>query len=250
MTHDSEIADNSYIDAARKCVEIWDASTFPIDISEDMERKFRVCFPLLAHALNHVETALSVRARRPLVASSSCRVALECSVSAQWVLLTHGGEDRLVRAAEYQWITRAANLSAALGDPPEFASVVATEPAPGELRSWSVTQVFDRFSDKGLFYDLYRDLTQSIHPSYGMIQAHIDLTPGAPPRLNRAGSIRPVHSTAQALGLSAVLALDALERMRAGQPGLASLEKVARQAGLPNDLALSDQQPHLQRPPT
>ena len=236
------------MDAAEKCVDLWHTLSFPVDVISEFERKFRVCFPLLAHAMNQVTTAIQVRKRLPFVAASNARIGLESALSAQWVLLTYEGEDQLVRAAEYQWQTRVKEFSAAVGHPEELAKIVATKPLPGELRSWSITKACARFSDTSLFYDVYRDLTQAVHPSFGLIEAHAHLGDDRNV-LDRSGGLKLLQSTPQALGLAAVLALDAFERMRSGHPLLRRIEEVAANAGLPNDLALSDQEPHLQGPP-
>ena len=45
---------------------------------------------------------------------------------AQWVLLTHEGEDQLVQAARHQWLVRTKEFSAAIGDPGELAEIVAS----------------------------------------------------------------------------------------------------------------------------
>jgi len=240
--------DAGYLSAADACVAIWDELPLPIDVPVERLRKFRVCFPLLAHAMNHVATALEIRQRRPFVAASSSRVAFEHALSAQWVLLTHNGEEQLIRAVQYQWLTRVKDVSAAIGHPEELAGIVATAPVTGELRSWSMTKICARFSDTSLFYDVYRDLSQAIHPSFGLIQAHVDLAHDDRSVIDRTGGAKSLNSTAQALGLSAVLALDALERMRQDSVLLARVEAIATKAHLPHDLTLSDMEPHLQRP--
>ena len=253
---DSAPADNplkrdlTFLQAAGDCIELWDVLTFPLSISAELERKFRVCFPLLAHSANHVATALEVYRRRPLVASSSARIAFESALSAQWVLLTHQGEDVLVQEARHQWLVRTKEFSAAIGHPQELAEIVATEPVDGKLRSWSINNICARFCETSLLYDVYRDLTQAIHPSYGLVQAHIELqADSTPSTVDRTGSLKLLGSTAEALGLSAVLALDALGRMQTNPDLLRTVEQIAGEAGLPSDLALSDGKPHLQRGP-
>lgn len=54
-----------------------------------------MCFPLAAHAINHVEVALEAQQKFPWVARTSARVAFEHTLRAQWVLLTVDGEHKL-----------------------------------------------------------------------------------------------------------------------------------------------------------
>ena len=83
-------SDAIWLRAARQCTDLWrqlwrdDAVSF----DSSLEAKSGVCFPLAAHALNHVETALGLREARPWVAASCTRVAFEHALIAQWVLLT------------------------------------------------------------------------------------------------------------------------------------------------------------------
>ncbi|ODR19215.1 hypothetical protein [Mycolicibacterium porcinum] len=60
----------------------------PLEVTAKLEPKFRVCFPLSAHALNHLEAAWNTRRSLPWVAKSGIRIAFEHALTAQWVLLT------------------------------------------------------------------------------------------------------------------------------------------------------------------
>lgn len=244
----SAALNKAHLHAARQCLEMWQRDAGPIEVRQDLEIKFRVCYPLVAHAMNQIAVALEVTDGHPLASVTNARVAFEHAVAAQWVLLTHGGEERLVYYMEHQWWTRAREFSEAIGDPDELRDIVAKEPIDGARRSWSVELACRRFSPTSMFYDLYRDLTQAVHPSYGMMRAYLDLSNDAPPqRIDRRGGLDDIDSTAMALGLSGVLALDVLERLRNRHPRLAEIEAIAHAAGLPSELASSDQTPELQR---
>src|SRR3546814_3048536 len=74
----------------------------PLEIETRLDRKFRLCFPLCANAINHVEAALAARSRYPWVAKASARIAFEHALTAQWVLLTVNGEYRLKAHMDYK----------------------------------------------------------------------------------------------------------------------------------------------------
>lgn len=238
--------DKRHLDAARECLAVWRELPTPLKVSKDLEIKFRVVFPLAAHALNLVEGALDQLPRHPLVASANARLALEHAVAGQWVLLTDGGEVTLKNSMEHSYLTRAERFARAAGNPPELDDVIARPPIHGSAREFSTERAFDRFDPTGLFYDTYRDLSQAVHPSFGTLQAHFDISPedrserAWPTRIDRNGGAAPISSTAMGLGLAAVLALDALARLREGQDGLVDVERIAGRAGLPHDLSFSD----------
>lgn len=250
---------SNFVQATEQCLQHWNLLKFPLRITPNLARTFNVGFPLAAHALNHAVVGLETRDRFPHVAAASARVALEHALVAQWVLLTRGGAETLVRHMEAGYLTRVKAFAGALNesdpaltslvdaeDLAAFASVAAREPAPGAERSWSMERVFRRFAGTGLFYDLYRELSGAVHPSYETIQAHLDTRNDHPPRLNRAGAFLPGHSSAQAAALAAVLAMDFIERCQEHPPTPSPIAAIAVAAALPYDLAFSDQSPELQ----
>lgn len=242
---DAPVDDSSYLGAAQDCLDLW-ASAVPVACDADDQVLFNVAFPLVAHAMNQVATALLVGEQFPLVAAGAARVALEHAVAAQWVLLTAGGPEQLVRAMEHAFLTRAHAFSEALDHPPELAGLDATQSVDGRLRSWNIGNVMNRFATGGLFYDLYRELSGAVHPSYATLQAHTDIrTSHAVTRIDRHGAETRVDCVAQVLGLSAVLAMDTLERIRTPDSRLDQVQAIARAAGLPADLASGDTRPDL-----
>ena len=92
---------------AETAVERWHAwwrvptSAYRFSIESRLDRKFRVCFPLSANAINHVEGSLAARTTYPWVAKAGARIAFEHALTAQWVLLTAHGEDRLKARLDY-----------------------------------------------------------------------------------------------------------------------------------------------------
>ncbi|MGZ4532972.1 MAG: hypothetical protein ACXVXP_11550, partial [Mycobacteriaceae bacterium] len=98
--------DQRRLDAARRCVALWRSFPTPVEVPDQFEIKFRVIFPLAAHALNLADAGLAQLPSYPLVAASSARLALEHAIAAQWVMLTEGGEVRIKNAMEHSWLTR------------------------------------------------------------------------------------------------------------------------------------------------
>lgn len=174
------------------------------------------------------------------------------------MLLTRGGAEILVRHMEAGFLVRVNAFASAirqtegltsLVDPKDIAAletVVTRQPAPGKERGWSMERVFRRFADSDLFFDLYRELSGAVHPSYETFQAHVDSRDEHRLRLNPSGAISSGHTSAQATALAAVLAVDFIERCQDQPPSPSAVEAIAIAAGLPHDLAFSDQTPELQ----
>lgn len=243
-------ADTGFLRAAEAAVGYW-KDALPISVPGTSTIKFRVCYPLIAHGLNHVSSALANVSQLPFVAATSARVAFEHSLAAQWVLLTHGGETQLVRHMEYSYLTRAKAFARAIDYPDDLSKIVATEPADGPERAWSVELACARFDTSGLLYDIYRDLSQAVHPSYTTLRTYINLDDRAADavQISSSGELKPMTELPRALGVSAVWAIDVLERLRTGQPNVAKVENIARAGGIPVDLARDDKKPELQFPP-
>jgi hypothetical protein len=241
--------DALHTEAARRCLALWRRPNPTLEVQAKLEPKFRVAYPMIAHALNHVANALSIMDKAPLVAASSARVAIEHALTAQWILLTRDGERVVANNMKHSWMTRSQRFADATGTHDELKPILDRDPIPESERSFTNQMVFDRFDDTGRFYDLYRDLTQAIHPSYGTITAHIRIEEGGDNSLGHLspdGNEHRIGSLATGLGVAAVLALDAFERLRAGSPHLLDVEEIANTAGLPHDLRYSDQQPALE----
>lgn len=77
--------DAAYLRAATQCLRLWQEVCDRTEVPAGLIVKFRVSFPLIAHAMNHVAQALEVIERYPLVAATSARVALEHALAAQWL---------------------------------------------------------------------------------------------------------------------------------------------------------------------
>jgi hypothetical protein len=242
------------LQVVRDCLTAWKEFTFPVRVAPEREDAFRIGFPLVAHALNTCAVALDVWDRFPWVARANARVALEHAFSAQWVYITEDGPQQLLNYMSHSSLTRAQDFAKAIKDQPEltalvpldvltsFAEYAAEEALPGAERSRNLQNQFGRFERSGLFYDSYRDLSAGIHPSLGTLAAHFEFDEtGLPKRVRRNGSASDENdSVAEVLALTALWALNFLEKCRADPTDAGRAAEVGQAARLPYDLGQSD----------
>ncbi len=126
--------------------------------------------------------------------------------------------------------------------------VAGRQSAPGPERSWSMHAVFNRFDGSGLFYDVYRELSASVHPSFDTITAHLTLRAQGGGRSHPSGSgaSEKDEGFSQGVALASLWALDFIERCLDGVPSPGRAAQIADAARLPYDLAASDQTPERQ----
>lgn len=237
----------------------WQEQTSTPELNPELSRKFRVCFPLAAHALNHVAAAVTLQPSSPWVATSSVRIAFEHALTAQWVLWTKDGEELLAQQMSLQDHRRSSEFIDAVvraaADTPDLAESAALAEELGEflgnkpVSDWTVVNLCERFSSTRLLYGMYRDLSQAVHPSYGLIRAHFEITP--PPDVG-VGPVSPFGTELDSpelirgMAVSSLWALYVLEVSRAGHLDAAEVLRLGEEAGLPVDLRASDLRPHLQ----
>ncbi len=258
-------ADRAAEAAAEGAISMWRArwqppNAAPCVIAKAMDPQFRVCFPLAAHALNHVETAFELRTHLPWVARSSARIAFEHALTAQWVLLTDSGEKRLADYfSERDYVRRNRYVEAIVELGQNDTSFAARHGlSNGELESIAgrrpeksgfptFEQICARFDPTGLLYDVQRDLTQSVHPSNGLVIAHLLRNTDATPRgVDWRGTNGFPGELVRGAALAGVWALYALEVCRDGQPFVAEVRLLGEARKLPVDLRASDQRPQWQ----
>lgn len=229
-----------------------------------LNNKFLMCFPLAAHAINHVEAALTARLHFPWVSKSSARIAFEHALTAQWVMLTADGEVRLKAGFDYSDHTRTDRFIKGvrrLGqEDEEFAEaahgltaeqldgLVRTKPdEPGPPNMEAMCQRFASGGAENLLYDAHRELSGAVHPSLSLLRAHLHFDKaGKVLGINPFGSSDALVMFGRELALSAIWALYAVEVCRFGQPRMAQVVAIGTEAGLPVDLRGSDQQPEKQ----
>jgi hypothetical protein len=242
---DLERLDALHLAAARKCLDHWyrNAAGFKVDPPD--VPKLQATFPVVAHTLNQVEAALVLRERGlAYPAMANVRVAFEHALIAQWVVHTHGGEEKLVGKMRNHLRNIIDDVKrAGVTLPPEAATPMDKT---GELPS--VQDIADRFDGKTRnIYSVYRDLTGAVHVSLTTVNAYLDWRgDDAVPGLHLHP--KPYEGTylCLAIGWSAVLALAAIERLRLGHPHLGWIEELAQEHRLVPDLAQSDSRPDLQ----
>jgi hypothetical protein len=229
-----------------------------------LHHKFLMCFPLAAHAINHIEAALTARGTFPWVAKTSTRIAFEHALTAQWVLLTADGEVRLKAGFDHSDHIRTNRFVKGvrrLGqDDEEFAEaahglsvdqldgLVRTKPdEPGPPNVEGMCQRFASGGAENLLYDIHRDLSGAVHPSLSLLRAHLRFSPtGNVAGIDTFGAFNASVMLGRELALSAIWALYAVEVCRFGQPRMAQVVTMGTEAGLPVDLRSSDQQPDKQ----
>jgi hypothetical protein len=223
-----------------------------------------MCFPLAAHAMNHIEAALEALQKLPWVAKTCARVAFEHALTAQWVLLTADGERKLKAGFDNSDHTRTERFVRGvtlLGrDDEDFAAgahglsdtelleiVQAKSDGAGPA---NVEGMCRRFAGDGadeLLYYVYRDLSGSVHPSLSLLCAHWRFDAEAKPRgVNPFGGEGGKVMLGRELAMSALWALYAVEVCRFHQPRMAQVDSLGTAAGFPVDLRSSDQRPDNQ----
>lgn len=102
-----------------------------------------------------------------------------------------------------------------------------------------------------MLYDLYRSLSQSVHPSLGTIAAHIqfDETADGGNKIDKSGALSADVRLAQAFGLSAVWSVEVVSLLTENEPLNAELRDVATRSKLPIELEMVDGSPDRLRPP-
>lgn len=263
-------AEAQFLDVAESVVAQWGKwwrdpkGRSRLAVEARLRDKFVMCFPLAAHAMNHIEAALAARNGFPWIAKSSTRIAFEHALTAQWVLMTADGErklkasfdnndhirsDRFVKGVQSLGRNDECFAQAAHGltDAQLSELVHARSDAPGPATVEGMCQRFASGGAERLLYDIYRELSGAVHPSLSLLRAHL--------HFDSSGEVRQVDTSGQALGektfgrelaLSAVWALYAVEVCRFGQPHVAEVGSMGMAAGLPVDLRNSDMRPDEQ----
>jgi hypothetical protein len=263
-------AEAKFAEVAQNTLAHWDKwwrdpeALSELAVEARMHDKFVMCFPLAAHAMNHIEAALTARESFPWISKASTRIAFEHALTAQWVLMTEDGErklkasfdnkdhirsDRFVKGVQRLGRDDEAFAQAAhgLSDAQLKELVQARSNGPGPATIEGMCQRFASGGAECLLYDIYRELSGSVHPSLSLLRAHL--------HLDSSGRVRQVDTSGKAAGeitfgrelaLSAMWALYAVEVCRFGQPHMAQVDSMGMAAGLPVDLRNSDMRPDEQ----
>ncbi len=239
-----------YVGAARACLHHFRTAP-PFVVEADRVRKFQATYPVVAHAMNQVAAALTLRDQGlGYVARANTRVAFEHALIAQSVVHTHDGEEPLIGSMDklQRNILRDMRTGGAVLKPELQAELDAPFTSP-ELSVQSIADRFDGGSKA--IYGLYRVLTGAVHVSLATLTAYMDLRgEDRPPALLRDAKPDTDIDQVLTLGWSAMLAVSAIEGFREGDPFREWINTTAKDHDLVPDLAPHDSQPHRQRPPS
>jgi hypothetical protein len=187
-------AETEFFDVAESVLTQWGKwwrdpkALSELAVEARLHDKFVMCFPLAAHAMNHIEAALAAQSGFPWIAKSSTRIAFEHSLTAQWVLMTADGERKLkagfdnndhIRSARFvkgvQSLGRDdasfAQAAHGLTDAQLSELVRARSDEPGPSTVEGMCQRFASGGAEGLLYDICRELSGSVHPSLSLLRA-------------------------------------------------------------------------------
>lgn len=144
-------------------------------------------------------------------------------------------------AAEPQHAVKDFSLSTTL---PDDLLAAADEPATSQGLARAFWAMCARFSRDKALYVLFRHLSDSIHPSLRTLTNHLDADDergvfGIFERSPRS----PEPDLLVSLGLSAMLALSAVENLRKDQVRMPTVTEIAERWGVPVDLRGDDLYP-------
>jgi hypothetical protein len=177
-------------------------------------------------------------------------VAFEHALTAQWVMLTRDGAQRLLRDFRRHNRNTLGDFGRWADLPHQFRDYLNERLTDGDQLP-TVQSICDRFTgNTKKAYAVYRSLTGGVHPSAATLLRHIDLDPaGGIVRLKAGSGSELPTDLALALGWSAVMAAYVVEGLRQGKPRVNRVLGIARIAGLIADLAAVDSQPDLEPAP-
>jgi|SRR6266550_2257055 len=188
-----------------------------------------------------------IRERASYAAEANARSALQHAITAQWVLLTAGGEREVVGEIKRQQSATLRDLQSAIELPPELRAAIDEGPqSTGPARSF--WQMCERFSPDKMLYVLYRRMIDSVHPSARTLKMHLDVDEerGIYGLISNSDP-EPEPDLLLALAFSAIFAVSAVEYLRRGQPRIADFKALLEAYGMPLDLTGDDTRVELHR---
>ena len=190
-----------------------------------------------------------IDAALPYAAETNARAAFQHAVTAQWVLLTHHGEQDLLTEMRRNHSTTVKDFSLSATLPEDLLSAAqAATASKGPARDfWQMCARFSR--DKSL-YVLFRRMSDSVHPSLRTFTYHLD----ADDERGVFGLIErsprdPEPDLLISLAVSAMLALSAVEALRKDHARMPEVLTIAERWEVPLDLRGDDLSPQLGDPP-
>jgi len=233
--------------ATRIAVEFFkEAPQFEVVVAD--RAAFQTIYPLAAHAVEQVDAALTlIEAGAPYLAEANARSALQHAITAQWVLLTAKGEEKVVAEIKRQQSATLGDLQRSIALPPDLLAEINAGPqSTGPARDF--WKMCERFSPDKTLYVLYRRMSDSVHPSARTLNMHLDADEERGIfGLTQKSDPEPETDLLLALTFAAFLATSAVEYVRRGQPRIAALRSLAEAHGVPLDLTGDDTMVELHR---
>ncbi len=228
------------IGAATEAVACFRAAP-QFEVSQVDQTKFQAVYPLAAHAIEQVEAAqLLIGASRPYAAEANARAAFQHAVTAQWVLLTDGGETELVSEMKRTHSATVKDFSLSASVPDDLLSA-ANEKIASQGPARDFWRMCERFSRDKALYVLFRRLSDSVHPSLRTFTYHLEADDARGVFGLRANSpLIPEPDLVISLAVSAMLALSAVESLRKEQERMPLVIALAERWNVPLDLRGDD----------
>lgn len=166
------VSDDEYRECANAALRLYGSAGGFFQVAPGNVVKFQASFPLAMYALNQVHAALMLAERnRAYLAVANVRVAYEHAVTAQWVLLTEGAEEKLVGS-----VNRHSRLvvdmmadHATIPDELRDGFGRAGDPTMPSVE----TRCRDLDGGSGSLYYFYRVLSEAVHPSVATLLQHL-----------------------------------------------------------------------------
>lgn len=228
------------IGAAREALECFRNGPAYEVLDADRD-KFQVVYPLSAHVMEQVSAALIlIDAELCYPAESNARSAFQHAVTAQWVVLTEGGEDQVLAEMKRTHSTTVEDFSLSVDLPDELLSVIGDRPkSQGPARDF--WWMCSRFSNDKALYVMFRRLSDSVHPSLRTFNEHLQADDARGVfALSARSSPEPEPDLLISLTIAAMLALSAVEGLRRGQTRMPAIRGIADRWQVPVDLRGDD----------
>ncbi|MFI7027036.1 hypothetical protein ACIBMZ_30495 [Micromonospora sp. NPDC049900] len=225
-----------HLAGAHAALEYWHQAE-PFKVDHALVRKFNATYATVAHTMAQVAAAVALHQQGSVYAARvNARVALEHALVAQWVVHNEHGEDQLIGSMNRIHRNMVQDLhQAGVVIPPQMQGDLTHPSGEPQLNFMTIAHSFDDGTRS--IYGLYRQMTGAVHVSLATLTTYIEWREdSAVPALRPSAAGERDSEQFLALGLSAVLALSAIERLRSGQPHLATVYKLAESHELVPDL--------------
>jgi len=213
----------------------FETSTNDFDVESQDFQKFVLCFGSASHAMHQVRAALAVaRTGRVFAAHANARVALEFAVTAQWIAVHPDGPSRFqeLLAHNKHRLVKGLHSTKSLPVGSDTYVELLEQMEDRAKRGQSVEAICNSLEPNGeSLYAVYRQLTQSVHPSDWVADAYIADVEGV---LHLRGNAYVGDDDGillyYPLALSCLLAVGVIESLRVGTPNFKWVDQKAKQA--------------------